>query len=75
MCAWALLCSGLAKLLPPNPPTIMLAPFMVFMLLGFAWVVPAATVGLRTAGYFLKLTIGIWAGTGLLAGLLVLALR
>ena len=74
MCLWALACNFMLGALPDRPPTIIMAPFLVFCLLGFVWLVPASTVGLNMANYFVKLTVGIWAGTGLLAGLLVLAL-
>lgn len=74
MCAWALACNVMLGTLPRNPPAAVLIPFSMFCLLGFAWLVPAVTVGLRTASYMLKLTIGIWAATGLLSGLLILGL-
>lgn len=74
MCLWALACNVMSGALPRNPPTVVLVPFLVFCLLGFVWLVPAVTMGFRMANYFIKLTLCIWAGTGLLAGLLVLGL-
>lgn len=74
MCAWALACNIMLGILPKHPPALVILPFSVFCLLGFVWLVPAATIGLKMAGYFVKLTLGIWAVTGLLSGLLVLGL-
>lgn len=74
MCAWALACNLMMGLLPRQPPALVILPFSVFCLLGFVWLVPAATIGLNMANYFVKLTLGIWAVTGLLSGLLVLGL-
>ena len=71
MCAWALACNLMLGMLPKHPPTIVMLPFAAFCLLGFAWLVPAVTVGISTANYFAKLTLAIWAGTGVLACLLV----
>lgn len=71
MCAWALACNFMLGLLPQHPPTLVILPFSVFCLLGFVWLVPAVTEGLDMANYLVKLTLWIWAGTGLLAGLLV----
>lgn len=74
MCAWALACNVMLGLLPRHPPMLVILPFSGFCLLGFVWLVPAVTVGTSVANYFVKLTLGIWAVTGSLAGLLVLVL-
>lgn len=74
MCAWALACNFMAGALPARPSAYVLAPFFAFCLLGFVWLVPVAVMGLGVANYMVKLTLGIWAGTGLVAGLMILGL-
>jgi len=74
MCVWAFACNLMTAALPGRPSAYVLVPFFAFCLLGFVWLVPVTVMGVRTANYMVKLTLGIWAGTGLIAGLMILGL-
>lgn len=73
-CAWALVGNLGMGLLPQRPDGWVVLAYAFLWLVGFVWLIPAATVGISAAGYMVRLTLGIWTGTAILSGLLVLLL-
>lgn len=71
-CGWAVVCRLGMELLPKGQWP--LGIYAAVCLSALIWLIPAFTVGIRDANYFLKLTLGIWAGTIVCGGAIVLSL-
>lgn len=70
-CGWALVCLAGLQVFPKE--SWALAAYSVFCILGFAWIIPAALVGFKSANQTLKMTIATWAVMGVIAGILAAA--
>jgi hypothetical protein len=72
MCAWALAARLGLSIIPHD--TVSIAVYAALALLALIWLVPAAMMSFDLANRFLRLTLGIWLGTALLAGVVSLAI-